>query len=296
MSNLKCENCGYNEHKCVAQIVGSNGTVTLCLNCSAEKVYEYLEKGYEWDKTLRFENSMDFIDEITGKPGAVKYIMEFEDGDAESYVLEKSTMLRLLNYNLTPYEHAALVDKHTWEPFLLHEDFYDDNHIALQSTVEDDKNLYWVQIEERVGEGMVYEKDHLAIMSSLQAEEMQYAIGYNDRKAARLKNCHFTTIDLEQFSYASVVSVAVANDENTTVGTLVAALDDLGLIDCIIEDRETLVNFVIEKIKEDNAVSDLLKSLEQAPNAKFFAFDVTSYANRAATPLETIQDVVNLYV
>ena len=114
----KCKNC-----KCEAQILlikltDTNSTETYCPNCLALAFCE---------NKLNFQNNPNFIDDITGKPGAVK----FESND-ESYSLEKETMLRLISYNLKPNEYFALADKYGNDKYMLHDDFYTEDGIAWQ--------------------------------------------------------------------------------------------------------------------------------------------------------------------
>ena len=75
--------------------------------------------------------SISNIDDITEEYGAVAYITL-----NESYILERSTLRRLILHNLKSYEWKALNDKyvkpHNSFKFMLHEDFYDTEGNALQ--------------------------------------------------------------------------------------------------------------------------------------------------------------------
>lgn len=109
---MKCEICGEVKTNSTEVITDNKGTTYYCPNCMVD--------AYIGGK-LDFENNPEFIDDITGEHGAVKY----ERGD-EQYVLEKETMLRLIGYNLDPDEYFALVEKYGNKQFMLHDDFYDE--------------------------------------------------------------------------------------------------------------------------------------------------------------------------
>lgn len=75
---------------------------------------------HQLEDTLKLENNPDFVDDITGENGAVKY-----ETEGESYTLEKETMERLILCNLTPEEYFTLAEKYSPHNFSLHDDFYD---------------------------------------------------------------------------------------------------------------------------------------------------------------------------
>lgn len=115
----RCQFCGYNKTlSIISHIIDKDGEQIICPNCSVKKIL---------DGTLKFKDNPDFIDDITGKPGAVKYF------DAYSgYVLNSKTLTRLLKYNLLPNEYKILAKKYSPHDFMLHEDFYNEDGIAMQ--------------------------------------------------------------------------------------------------------------------------------------------------------------------
>lgn len=116
---MSCKKCGYVNPKGLVNIIAdAKRTIVVCANCLAEMYY---------CDELQFENNMDFKDDITGLPGAIKY-----QAIDECYFLEKETMLRLIARNLRPEEYFALVKLHGEECFLLHDDFYTEDGIAMQ--------------------------------------------------------------------------------------------------------------------------------------------------------------------
>lgn len=108
---MKCDVCNYESERIVAKITDGEGSYNFCPNCL---VLRYAQE------QLDFENHPDFIDDVTGEKGAVK----FESYD-EVYILEKDRMLRLIARNLEPEEYFALVKKYGANKYLLHDDFYD---------------------------------------------------------------------------------------------------------------------------------------------------------------------------
>lgn len=120
----KCNDCGKTLKSVGVHITDNNGTHVLCHCCLAIR---------EQDSDVpTFENNMDFIDDISGRHGAVKY----ESGN-ESYSLDKAVLRRLVFRHLTPNEWKILSNKYSPHNHALHEDFYDDNGIALQPNDED---------------------------------------------------------------------------------------------------------------------------------------------------------------
>ena len=115
---MSCEKCGYVNPKGLVNIIDAKRTIVVCANCLAEMYY---------CDELQFENNMDFKDDITGLPGAVKY-----QAIDECYCLEKETMYRLITRNLKPEEYFALVELYGSEHFLLHDDSYTEDGIAMQ--------------------------------------------------------------------------------------------------------------------------------------------------------------------
>lgn len=109
-------------------VIDKNSTRTFCPNCLTVATL---------NNTLMFENNKNIKDDITGEYGAILYI-----ADREQYSVNRDTLRRLILCNLTPKEWNILNDKyvkpHNTFRFLLHEDFYDDDGIALQSMDRED--------------------------------------------------------------------------------------------------------------------------------------------------------------
>ena len=109
---MNCNNCKEKFNEIVtATITDKNGSTSYCMNCVTSLAV---------NDELKLENNMEFIDDITGKNGAVKY----ENLD-EHYTLEKDTMRRLICNALEPEEYFALVKLYGASQFQLHSDFYD---------------------------------------------------------------------------------------------------------------------------------------------------------------------------
>lgn len=120
----KCNDCGKTLKSVGVHITDNNGTHVLCHCCLAIR---------EQDSDVpTFENNMNFVDDISGLHGAVKY----ESGN-ESYSLDKAALRRLIFRHLTPNEWKILSNKYSPHNHALHEDFYDNNGIALQPNDED---------------------------------------------------------------------------------------------------------------------------------------------------------------
>ena len=121
---MKCSECGFDEKIVVISITDKNGSLEFCPNCLIKQFIE---------NELSFENHPDFVDDVTGEKGAVK----FESYD-EVYVLEKERMLRLISHNLEPEEYFALAEKYGANKYMIHEDFYDEiDGEALQPVILD---------------------------------------------------------------------------------------------------------------------------------------------------------------
>ena len=109
---MKCSKCGFEKHPSIlVKITDNNGEAIYCPNCLLL---------HQLEGILKLKNNPNFIDDITGKKGAVKY-----EAEGESYTLEKETMERLILCNLTPEEYFALAEKYSPHNFCLHDDFYD---------------------------------------------------------------------------------------------------------------------------------------------------------------------------
>lgn len=118
---MRCMNCyNYYDDNIIFKIIDKNRTICLCPNCSAIM---------EQEGTLKFENDLDLVCEVTGKEGAVI----FSSGN-EMYTLDKDIMHRLLKYNLKPKEYKILQKKksHLGFHYMIHDDFYTEKGIAIQ--------------------------------------------------------------------------------------------------------------------------------------------------------------------
>lgn len=113
-----CCVCGLND-LIVNTFSFNEKSISYCPNCMRQAILDDSLK-----RTL--ENDVTLTDDITGKSGAVLLV-----SGNETYTLEKETMLRLVSYTLKPEEYAALFKKYG-NAYMLHEDFYDANGIALQ--------------------------------------------------------------------------------------------------------------------------------------------------------------------
>lgn len=109
MQCSKCKNALYED--ILITITDKNTETVYCPNCL---LLEQL------NGTLILENNPEFIDDITGEKGAIKY-----ESKHESYTLEKETLARLILVHLTPEEYFALSAKYSPHNFSLHDDFYD---------------------------------------------------------------------------------------------------------------------------------------------------------------------------
>ena len=115
---LACQRCGYAIPQVVITLTDGAKTQMLCPNCIAFGIL---------DNTLSFINNPNFIDDITGKPGAVKF-----EAYGESYTLERRTMMRLLAHSLQKKEYLALAKKYGADKYMIHDDFYMPDGTAIQ--------------------------------------------------------------------------------------------------------------------------------------------------------------------
>lgn len=122
-----CQRCGVS-HTVDAMVIDANATRVYCPNCLIFVVAT---------NAVPFEENILIRDDITEKPGAISYI-----SSGETYNLNKVTFKRLVLHNLTPWEYKLLCKKYV-EPteerrfmFLLHDDFYSDEGIAVQPVSE----------------------------------------------------------------------------------------------------------------------------------------------------------------
>lgn len=115
---LACERCGCSIAHVVITLTDGVRSQMLCPNCIAYGIL---------DNKISFTNNPNFADDITGKPGAVKF-----EAYGESYTLEKRTMMRLLAHSLQPKEYKALAKKYGTDKYMIHDDFYDEDGNAIQ--------------------------------------------------------------------------------------------------------------------------------------------------------------------
>ena len=119
-----CIMCG-ESHVVDIMIIDKDSTRTFCPNCLVIGVY---------NNYINFVNNSNLTDDITGNKGAIAYVTL-----DESYVLDRTTLRRLILHNLKPFEWKALYGKYVKNTskfhFMLHDDFYDDKGNALQPNV-----------------------------------------------------------------------------------------------------------------------------------------------------------------
>lgn len=115
---LTCENCGFTNDIVMIKITDGIKTIQLCPNCVA---------GMFLENKLSFLNNPNFIDDITGRPGAVKF-----ESYGEEYCLERRVMMRLISHNLRKTEYLALAKKYGADKYMLHDDFYYPDGTAVQ--------------------------------------------------------------------------------------------------------------------------------------------------------------------
>ena len=119
---MSCSKCGDDRRVILTTITDKNGSVEYCPNCLIEAYIEF---------KLDFENNPDFIDDVTGEHGAVKF-----ESEGEIYILERERMFRLIAHNLDPDEYFALAKKYGANKFEIHDDFYDDfDGVAIQPVI-----------------------------------------------------------------------------------------------------------------------------------------------------------------
>lgn len=107
---LECKHCGYSVPQVVITLTDGTRSQMLCPNRIAFGIIS---------NKISFINNPNFVDDITGKPGAVKF-----EAYGESYTLERRTMMRLLAHSLQPAEYQALAKKYGADKYMIHDDFY----------------------------------------------------------------------------------------------------------------------------------------------------------------------------
>lgn len=115
---MKCEKCNCAIPHVIITLTDATKSQQLCPNCIAFGIL---------DNQLSFINNPNFIDDITGKPGAVKF-----ESWGESYTLERRSMMRLLAHSLQPKEYRILAKKYGADKYMLHDDFYLPDGTAVQ--------------------------------------------------------------------------------------------------------------------------------------------------------------------
>ena len=113
-----CIKCGKEYPRIEITLQDKNGERTFCPNCLAISYF---------NDELKLENDEQLICDITNKKGAII----FESYD-EHYILEKDIMLRLIAHNLKPEEYFVLCKKYSENNYMLHDDFYTEEGIAIQ--------------------------------------------------------------------------------------------------------------------------------------------------------------------
>lgn len=114
----RCDVCKKSIPTINIKLTDGNKSQTFCPNCLTIECL---------NGRLKLINNILLDDDITGDHGAVK----FESQD-ETYTLEAERMKRLILCHLHPNEHKALVKKYGSNKYMLHSDFYDSKHKAIQ--------------------------------------------------------------------------------------------------------------------------------------------------------------------
>lgn len=114
----KCGACGEEKSPVViVKVIDANGERLFCHNCLTLAVEE----------KSKFVNNPDFICDVTGQHGAIKFISTDEE-----YTLERDIFFRLINTALKPEEYFILINKYSPYNFMLHADFYTESGEAIQ--------------------------------------------------------------------------------------------------------------------------------------------------------------------
>lgn len=120
-----CQSCRLHHENLIETLQFNDQIIEYC----PTRRYIALLKGSLQEQ---LQNDSSLMDDVTGKPGAIRY-----NSKGETYCLEKDSMIRLLSHNLQPNEYMTLVQKYGSNQYLLHADFYTDEGIALQPLVYD---------------------------------------------------------------------------------------------------------------------------------------------------------------
>jgi hypothetical protein len=87
---------------------------------------------------------------------------------------------------------------------------------------------------------------------------------------------------------------ALADDESVSLIEMFRTLEYRGTTCCVAETRTGLLDYVKEMADKGMRVSRLLASIENAPYAELFAFDVTGYSDAEAVPILTKRELADL--
>ena len=113
-----CQFCRNDNEILQIKITDKYGTTCYCPNCLAIHTYNNI---------INFVPNTDFIDDITKEPGAIRY-----EAYDESYTLNLETFKRLIRHNLTPEEYFTLCILYGENKYMIHDDFYTEEGIAIQ--------------------------------------------------------------------------------------------------------------------------------------------------------------------
>ena len=187
----ECMNCGFSAEQILATLVDAAESRIMCPNCYTAAVASC---------KLSFEPDYDLVCDITGLPGAVKFINEYE-----SYTLAPRTMLRLLAHDLRPHEWKALAAKCGSNAYMLHADFYTADGVAWQPAVH--VPVYeWRDVVEINGKhycecfeisGEMDGDDAYQIDWFLEAVAEKYGVDVDDVQTYMMENIDFDPAGLE---------------------------------------------------------------------------------------------------
>lgn len=123
MESTKCIDCGYDSVINYKITVKSGEYIycPCCLEIHAIKGFPFKLQGNKYVKC-----------EITEENYAVKLDDFNKSENGDHFCLSADIFKRLISHNLKPKEHKKLVELHSWITYLLHDDFYDEKHNALQ--------------------------------------------------------------------------------------------------------------------------------------------------------------------
>ncbi|MBQ8218568.1 MAG: hypothetical protein IJZ79_02360 [Bacilli bacterium] len=105
-----CMFCGETKPVLRIFIIDNKKTIEYCPNCLSIKAQN--------GRLNNLVPNLTFVDDITNKSGAIKYIAY-----DEHYTLNKDTLIRLITHTLTKDEFIILRNKYG-NKYMLHDDFY----------------------------------------------------------------------------------------------------------------------------------------------------------------------------